>query len=214
MLKHDILNALKTYLKLNPKWKFYGKCIDVINKFQMNNISELYYDECLLESARITILTNINDYHMYLSSDKNDNFTNYLIQNTEEIKHKLLYQLVCVTKYNSIMGLGKKIELPQINFKNGINVIISKQPIPNSDDYYKLDNLYEICGYVLGIEIFNVLKYQRLDRIINFINQGGESTKIYKMLSDYGELINKNCKKDWQKKGKTSSFLAVLSFKQ
>ena len=199
MYKVDILNSLSEYYKNNPKLVFYKQCIDKMNNhiYESNGLlSELKFDEYLLESAKITILSNIKKYHVYLSNKKEDKCTNYLISTSDEIKDKLLHQLVCITDYNNILSLEKQQNIPKIDFKNSMYVIISDK-IEKIKNSYELKNLYEISGYIFGIEIFNILKYQRLDRIIDFIHNGGEGTELYILLNSFAELLKTY---DWQKR--------------
>lgn len=199
MYKADILDSVSNYYSANQKLVFYKQCIDKINdyKFESNGLlSELQMDEYLLESVRITVLSNINKYHIYLSNKKQENCTNYLISTSNEIKEKLLHQLVCITDYNNIMFLEKKQNIPKINFENSMYVIISDKA-KKMENSYELKNLYEISGYIFGVEIFNILKYQRLDRITDFIRNGGEGTQLYTLLNKFAELLKTY---DWQKR--------------
>ncbi|QKF93919.1 mRNA capping enzyme [Fadolivirus algeromassiliense] len=197
MYKADILDSLNKYYKDNPKLVFYKDCIDKINNYKFNDnqlLFKLKPDNYLLESVRINLCYNQDKYHVYLYNKKKKNCTNYLIKVDDIIKDKLLNQLVCITEYNDILSLSKKIKIPPIKFNkkdnnNHIYIIISNKPKKFNNTYYEFKNLYEISGYVFGVDIKNLLKYQRLDRIIEFINKGGESLKLYELLNNYYKIL-------------------------
>lgn len=193
MYSHDILESLNRYYKENPKLVYYKTCIDKIKEHKFNDdglLFKLSRDNHLLESVRIAICDNPNRYHMYVYHKKKKNCTNLLLKLDDDIKHKLLYQLVCITEYNNILSLAKDIQIPKINFdNNNVFIVISNKPKKFKKNVYELKNLYEVGGYVFGVDIMNVLKYQRLDRIINFIKKGGESLKIYELLDEYYTLL-------------------------
>jgi hypothetical protein len=193
MYSHNIVESLNMYYKENPKLVYYKTCIDKIKQHKFNDdglLFKLTQDNHLLESVRIAICHNPNKYHMYVYHKKKKNCTNLLLKMDDDIRYKLLYQLVCITEYNNILSLAKNIEIPKINFENNnVFIVISNKPKKFKRDVYELKNLYEIGGYVFGVDIMNVLKYQRLDRIINFIKKGGESLKLYELLDEYYTLL-------------------------
>ena len=205
MYKSDLLNNLQNYYNDNPKLVFYKDCIEFIKdyKFEKNDLLlNLEYNKYLLESVRINLCYNLDKYHIYLYNKKQKLATNHIIKVNNDIKNKLLHQLVCITEYNDILSFGKEIILPNIKFKKEkdnyyLNFIISDKKIEFKDSYYELKNLYEIGGYLFGIEIMNLLKYQKIDRIINFINKGGESYDVYNLLNKYYNILKKL---DWQER--------------
>lgn len=189
MYKRDILQSLKNYYEENPKFKFYGECINKINNFTFEKnglMRKVSPNEYISESIRITINDNLKKYHIYLYNKPKKNCTNYLIKINDDIKEKLLTQLMCITEHNNILSLPNiKIDYNEMPaFKNNrdrnlIYVIISRKPKKFKEKSYELKNLYEIGGYLFGVHIFDVMKYQRIDRIVDFINKNEECGKAY-----------------------------------
>ncbi|AYV85191.1 MAG: mRNA capping enzyme [Satyrvirus sp.] len=200
MYKHEMISSLKNHYDKNPKLVYYKKCLDDVNSLESSNFVKDSFGELLvdipkqatiLESVRITINYNIIDYYIYLYHKRKKNCTNYLIKLNDADKNKFLHQLVCVTEFNDVLSLAKDIIYPDISFvKDGeqnyhLYFIITKNPQKFKKKYYELKNLYEITGYVYGIDIFNLIKYQRIDRIVNFINKSGEGFNKYKNLNNF-----------------------------
>lgn len=207
----EIIESLKKYYKENPKLVFYKKCIDKIEE-NTGILEKIPFNKYILESVRINICYNQSKYKIYLYNTKKNNCTNYLIKLNDETKDKLIKQLVCVTEYNDVLSLARDVKLPKIEFKkrndlNYIYVVISKDEPKFKNQYYKLDNLYEASGYLFGIDIFNILRYQRLDRIEDFIKKGGESYDIYKLLNDFLGVLKKY---DWKDRERIVIFSSVL----
>lgn len=198
MYKKDILKSLSQYYEANPKFVFYKQCIEYVNgNIKNEKIDMLEFNEHLLESVRLTVILNMGKYHIYLSNKANSEHTSYLLDIDNEMKDKLLYQLVCVSEFNDIMALGNKLTMPNIDFDNGMYVIIATDELKMDANYYKLNNLYEASGYLFGIESMNIIKYQRLDRIIDFINQAGEGKQLYILLNNFLKLLQSY---DWEKR--------------
>jgi SAM-dependent methyltransferase len=193
MYKSDILKSLSLYSKKNPKFIFYQKCIKTIENLNTDLISNLEYDPQILASAKIELLTNIDNYQIHIVEKIIDKQTNYTIKLKNDEIDKLVHQLVCITEYNTVLSLANKQKDIGIKFNQKINFVVSKKG--DNITGYQLKNLYEISGYIFGIETIELLKYQRLDRIIEFINRGGESRKMYELLDTYLEYIRKY---DWE----------------
>lgn len=214
MYKSDILHSLNKYYNDNKQLVFYKKCIDYITDLKIDFIDKITNDEHFLESIRITILMNPNKYHIYLYDKKKKNTTNYTIKLNDEMKDKLLTQLICITKYNNLLDIVN-VELDDIKIKfekkydfNYINIIVSDKKIDFKDEYYELKNYYEITGYIFGVDIFNLLKYQRLDRLIDFIQcDNKEATNVMEMLNRYIIFLQKQ---DWQVKDRIMVFSGVV----
>ena len=194
MYKHDLVSLVKMHFERNPSLQYYRTCLDQIEKlnFVSHNDSLLLEtvpkEPPILESIRVAINSSPNKYHIYLYHRPKKNSTNYMIPLGAEERDRFLYQLVTVTNYNDIIGLTKEVNFPNIHFKMDQGkyqlyfVMNTSQP-KFKKEYYELKNLYEISGYIYGIDVLNLIKYQRLDRIINFIKRGGESEKLYSYLN-------------------------------
>jgi len=211
--KSDIINALETHIDNNKFFTFYKKCISYINdEIKTHNIDKIKKNEYLLESIRILLCYNINDYHIYLYNTKKKNTTSYLLKLDDTTTHKLLYQLACISEHNNIISLADNITIPDVKFKKNNNLnyiyfIISKEKLSFKNQSFELNNLYNCLGLIFGIESLNYLKYQKLDRIINFIKKDKEALKIYEQINNY--YINSN-KLDWKEREMNIIFSGVI----
>lgn len=194
MYKSEIVSSLSDYSKKNPKLTFYGKCLDFINnyKFEDDMVKNVTRDEYLLESLRITLCYDLDKYHVYLYNKRKDKCTNYKLNLREDIHKKFVHHLLCISNDNDILSLAKTYEDVTIEYQF---IIISKSPAKFKNKVHELKNLYEIGRYIFGLEIFDILKYQRLDRIKNFIENDHDGMEKYKRLN----MLNKYLKTfDWQ----------------
>jgi len=199
MKKNDIIESLNKHIKDYPNKIFYKECFNEINNIYNNIynnneiIKNITQNKYVLESTRITILYNINKFKIYLSNKEELNSTNYLLNIDNNIKNKLIYQLSCITKYNSILALENDQVVPEIDFNKNMYVVISEDKF---EELYELKNLYEISGYIFGIEIFKILEYQQLDRIIGFIKKfAGGDNNGYNTMENY---LKHTRKYDWR----------------
>jgi SAM-dependent methyltransferase len=193
MNKNDIIESLNKHIKYTNN-NFYKKCLDHITTFDTNNdiLETINDNKYILESIRITLLYNNNKYYLYLSNEKHNDSTNYQINTSDDIKSKLIYQVSCATKSGNILGLENDQYVPEMKF-NKLHIVISNRQI---NGLYKLSINSEVLGYIFGIEIFNVLKYQKLDRIIEFIKKFKDGdTNGYYIMENYLKHLKKY---DWQ----------------
>lgn len=184
MLKTDIILSLKTYYNDNPKLVYYKKCISKMNE-QNDVISKISSSPELLESIRIELLTN--NYHIYLSNKKQNNCSFRKIKLDDNAMNRYLHQVCCISKFNNILQLTEQNIVPELNLKRKdklkkLYIIISKN---NISDLHELKNIYELSGYICGLATFEMIKYQHMDRIIDFINNGGDSLVKYTYLDKY-----------------------------
>ena len=72
MIKNDLLLTLNKYIQHDLNYKFYfDKCISEINnKYNENFINKIYNSNFILDSVRLTINDNINDYYLYIYNKK------------------------------------------------------------------------------------------------------------------------------------------------
>jgi SAM-dependent methyltransferase len=191
---NDIIKDLKKYIIINPKLIYYNEYILKLEQRENNILEKIPLRDYLLESIKIHLLYNESKYNLYIYNKKKKNCAYIKYKLTDDILYKFLYQLITIKEDNSILGLAKKHNLPKIDFKkkDNFNIVylnISEKKFKFNSPVLEIKNLYESLGYLLGIEIFNILKYQRLDRIINFISNNKEAQKIFDLNDKYLKLI-------------------------
>lgn len=214
MNKTDILNSIKIYSDKNPKLTFYNDCYNYINNLP-DSITSIEINEHLLESIRITILSNPGKYHLYISTNEIKNKLNYKMILSNNQKNNLLQQLECIMEYNDIMSLNNiKNKFNNMKFKSNddkynVYIVISNNDIDEiKNEIYKLNDNYNILGYIFGIDILNLLEHQRLDRIINFIkDKNCESYKTFNMINNYKKYLDSM---NWESRDRIMIFSGVL----
>lgn len=195
MYKHDIISALTDYITNNPKLPFYNDCLRKIEEqvygFKTDSLFyEVPFDPYIYESCKITLCTYNSKYFVYLDNEQRENCTNIKLSIDNEQLPSLLKQLVCITEYNDILSLAQNIDIPKIEFiPNGNETILYFVISDKKRDGYQLKNLYEISYYIFGIEENTLLKYQKMDRIIKFITDQGQSHKIISRFNDYLKVL-------------------------
>jgi hypothetical protein len=202
MDKNSIIESLNDYIKTNPKLLYYKDCLDKI-KTLPEKINKLPNSHHYLEAMKIHICYNMDKFKLFIydKAKKDCVFVKYKL--TDDVFDKLIFQLVTIKEHNDILGLADPtLSMPVFKFSkvgnyNIIYLLIYKkdQKTNFKNKSFELGNLYESMGYVFGVDTFKLLKYQRLDRIVEFIKKGGESFKIYKLLNDYLKMLQKF---DWQ----------------
>lgn len=213
-----IIESVELHYKKNPKLIFYNECANKLKnipkKFLDDNlITVLPKQEHYLESARIHICSHISEYNIYIYNKKKKNSTNLVLRYNDDMTYKLLYQLVAISKYNKIVSLIEKIDIPQIKFKkdknnnNKIYVVISKTETKFEGNSMKLNNIYECAGYLFGKNISKFLKHQRLDRVKDFISGGGEALQIYENLDAFLNIAKKY---DWAERDRFIIFSGAI----
>lgn len=190
MQKSDLIETLTQYLRHNPKMLFYKECINYLNDLKTDNFIKLIsYDNKFLEAVRIELCYKMdkNFYQIYLHDEMIDGYTNYIINfSNTTVKNNFLEQIVCLEDNMDILSLDRDIPIP--DFPNQIYVVIGRNQISHAK--YKINNIYESTAYLFGHdEQMLFLNHQRLDRIKNFINQGGESLKIYTLLNNFLKFV-------------------------
>lgn len=207
MNKEDIIKSLEEHIKTNPKLIYYNQCKQKIKEMP-EKIAKIPNQAEYLESMRIHICYNMNKYKviLYNKIKKNCAYIRYSV--TEDIYNKLIYQLVAIKETNSILGLAEVKSIPIINLrKKNDKVVFFILIVPNEEfnkmifkeKYFEMDNLYESMGYVFGVDVMKLLKYQRLDRIVEFIKTSGESHDNLKLLDNYLKMLQKY---DWKLRDK------------
>ena len=210
MNKIDIIKSLQQHIKDNPKLIYYQDCLKKIKELP-DKLRKIPNQSEYLESLRIHICYNMDKYKIFLYNKIKSGCSYVKYTVTQDVFDKLIYQLVGIKESNSIIGLADINTIPKFNLRiinNGNNknkvvffILIAdkNKELSFKNKTFKLGNLYESMGYVFGVNIMKLLKYQRVDRIIDFIKKGGESYKIYELLDKYLKLLQSF---DWRLRDK------------
>jgi SAM-dependent methyltransferase len=182
----DLINFLKNY-KFDKKYTFYNDCIDKLST-KNNDIQELPQESYILEPLRLYLINN-NNYNIFLDTKKADNST-YIKYKFDKFElDNFLINILLTEEYES--NILKIININTKDIKNILNSDIIYLNITNKDlkSGYKIKNLYDTLGFLLGIESIKILKHQRLDRIKDFLNNP-EGYKVLEILQQYNNYIH------------------------
>ena len=200
MIITELIEFLTEY-KTDSKYTFYkdalNKLIKLKEELEKTNtkINRIQQKSYLLEPLRIYLITG--KYNIFLSNKKHKdcNYIKYTL--TDKEKNNFLSLIVLTEELNSDILKFREIDISNIskilNDKN-IYLNFTKSNLDNKN-IYEIKNLYDSLSFLLGIESINILKYQRLDRIKEFLNKP-ESYKVYEILQQYNKYIHTLSNKD------------------
>jgi SAM-dependent methyltransferase len=200
MIITELIEFLTEY-KTDSKYTFYkdalNKLIKLKEELEKTNtkINRIQPKSYLLEPLRIYLITG--KYNIFLSNKKHKdcNYIKYTL--TDKEKNNFLSLVVLTEELNSDILKFREIDITNIssilNDKN-IYLNFTKSKLDNKN-IYEIKNLYDSLSFLLGIESINILKYQRLDRIKEFLNKP-ESYKVYEILQQYNNYIHTLSNKD------------------
>jgi hypothetical protein len=195
----NLIKFIKEY-KIDPKFTFYKDCITKLEelkdkeKEEINKIQTFSY---LLEPIRLYLLNNIDTFKFILSKDKCKKCSYVKYELTEEEMENFLTLIELMeSKKSNILEL-KNIDTKDIRstlkLTKSVNEIYfniidndEDKDIPNS---IEIKNYYDSISFLLGIESIRILKYQRLDRIKEFLNDP-EAFKIFNILQNYNKYVH------------------------
>jgi len=187
MIKLDELIDFINNYKFDKKYTFYKDSIDKLKTLNEKNLEEIKHESFILEPLRLFLLKN--KYNIFLDTKKADNSTyiKYKLDD-KEIENFLINVLLTEEHKSNILSLT------QINTKEIKKILNSNTIFLNITQYekksgYNITNLYDTLGFLLGIESIRILKYQRLDRIIEFLNNQ-EGYKVLEILQKYNNYIH------------------------
>jgi SAM-dependent methyltransferase len=208
----ELINYLKEY-KIDPKYTFYkdaynklielkGEIITKNEKHEKHENHRIQQKTYLLEPLRIYLLSDKNkDYRIFLSDKKyigcvyvkytltKEELNNFitLIKLSEEYKSNIL-KLKDIDLTNST-NLFNMINMSNLN-KIYLNICKESEMIKIEDNkIYNIKNLYDSLSFLLGIESIKILKYQRLDRIKEFLNNS-DGLKVFNLLQEYNDYLH------------------------
>lgn len=183
----DLINFLNNY-KFDKKYTFYTDCVTQLKKLKdkNNDITEIKKESFILEPLRLYLNKNYNIF-LDIKSHKDSNYVEYKFNDTEI--ENFLINILLTEEYNSNI-----LELKNINTKDIKKILNSNTIYLNISDKdsksgYRIKNIYDTLGFLLGIESIRILKYQRLDRIKDFLNNP-EAYKVYEILQQYNQYIH------------------------
>ena len=200
MIITELIEFLTEY-KTDSKYTFYKDALNKLIKLKEEldktntKINRIQQKSYLLEPLRIYLITG--KYNIFLSNKKHKdcNYIKYTL--TDKEKNNFLSLVVLTEELNSDILKFREIDITNIskilNDKN-IYLNFTKSNLDNKN-IYEIKNLYDSLSFLLGIESINILKYQRLDRIKDFLNKP-ESYKVYEILQQYNNYIHTLSNKD------------------
>jgi hypothetical protein len=200
---NKLIEFLTTY-KTDPKYTFYNNALEKLKKIQNKNIinnkiiKRIQRKSYLLEPLRIYLLQN--KYNIFLANTKYKgcNYIKYKLTNFE--KENFLTLIILSEEFNSNILKLKEIDTTKIkNILNSDNIYLNicEQTINtnNNNNIYIIKNLYDSLSFLLGIETIKILKYQRLDRIKEFLDNP-EAYKVFEILQSYNSYMHTLSNKD------------------
>jgi len=187
-----LIDFLTTY-KTDTKYTFYKNSLEMLKKIDKKNkeIRRMQQKSYILEPLRIYLLHN--KYNIFLSNKKHEG-CNYIKYRLDEYEKENFFKIVVLSEeFNSnILKLGE-INIDDIKNKIGkgnIYLNFCETEISNKiDSMYKIKNLYDSLTFLLGIESIKILKYQRLDRIEEFL-KSDTSYKVFEILQSYNNYLH------------------------
>jgi ubiquinone/menaquinone biosynthesis C-methylase UbiE len=198
----NLIDFLSNY-KTDSKYTFYNNSIEMLKNLQNKNIvnnkiiKRFQRKSYILEPLRIYLLEN--KHNIFLSNKKNKscNYIKYKLTDLE--RDNFLTLIVLSEEFNSNILKLKEINTDKIkNILNGDNIYLNicKESVNlNNELIYNIKNLYDSLSFLLGIESIRILKYQRLDRIKEFLNNP-EAYKVFEILQSYNNYIHTLSNKD------------------
>jgi ubiquinone/menaquinone biosynthesis C-methylase UbiE len=200
---NDIINLLEKE-KINNKFTFHKYSIDKLKRKDKKELHKIHFKEYILYGVRKYLLNNIDSFTFVLSKYKykNTSYLKYKLNKLEKDNFLTLIKLMEEFKSN-ILKLNKVdiSELKNIFDTDTIYFnIIYKQNQPNQpnqpnqkliklEKYIEIKNYYDTISFLLNIESIKILKYQRLDRIKEFLLKP-EGLKVFEILQNYNQLIH------------------------
>jgi len=187
----NLIDFIKNY-KRDVKYTFYNDCIEKLK--EVKDIELIKRESYILEPLRLYLLKNLDIYKIYLSTKKPSN-KNYIKYDFDDTEYDNFLQLILLTEQHK----SNILELKNINTKEIKKILDSKtlylvideksDKLGKLNDIYDINNIYDTLGFLLGIESIKILKYQRLDRIKEFLNNP-EGYKVLEILQNYNQYIH------------------------
>jgi len=185
----DIIDFINNY-KVDKKYTFYNDSINKLKELknkQGENITEIIKESYILEPLRLFLLKN--KYNIFLDIKKADNSTYVKYKFDETEIENFLTMILLTEEFKSNILELKKINTKEIKKILSSNTIYLNINTSQNKSGYNISNLYDTLGFLLGIESIKLLKYQRLDRIKEFLNKD-DGNKVLEILQKYNSYIH------------------------
>lgn len=185
----DIIDFINNY-KVDKKYTFYNDSINKLKELknkQGENITEINQESYILEPLRLFLLKN--KYNIFLDIKKADNSTYIKYKFDETEIENFLTMILLTEEFKSNILELKKINTKEIKKILSSNTIYLNINTSQNKSGYNISNLYDTLGFLLGIESIKLLKYQRLDRIKEFLNKD-DGNKVLEILQKYNSYIH------------------------
>lgn len=93
-----------------------------------------------------------------------------------------------------VEGLSKQQQIVSTNIYNGIESMLKEiaqsYNIPNSDDYYNMIHIYNICKTKNSRNIRNINQYWKYDNSLDIVYDGNEGIQSKELISIYRDFFN------------------------
>lgn len=192
---NNLIDFLKEY-KVDSKFTFYNDCMIKLNELKNTNkiekLEKINDKSYLLEPLRLFLLKNKDKYKIYLSNDKPKNLSYVEYKFTSDELNNFLHLVLLTEEFDSNILKIKDIKITNIKkilTSENIYLIIDDNLNNNNSNIYVIKNLYDTLGFLLGIESIRILKYQRLDRIKEFLDND-EKRKVLEILQTYNNYLH------------------------
>lgn len=193
--KIDIIQTIDHHVKSLYNHVFYD---EMKNKINNSSMYRLKHNEYVTEAIRLLLHYDLlnnktSTYHVYLYHIKKKKCSNIKMSYNIDIYKKLIVQLNIGKNKNGILSYGKYDddinEVDLLNYSNKFYIVISKNSTRFREKCYNVEINFNTIGMLFGVDVYNVYKYQRIDRISDFIKKGGESKEIYEKLQQFRDII-------------------------
>jgi SAM-dependent methyltransferase len=203
MLIEELINFLNKY-KTDEKYTFYKdaliRLIELQDELKKTNkiLNRIQQKTYLLEPLRLYLINDNNDkYKIFLSNKKHHNCKYIRYTLTDKEKDNFMINIVLTEELKSNILKLNDIDLTNIckilnKNKIYLNICLKSDlsDLSDSKNVYVIKNLYDSLSFLLGIESINILKYQRLDRIKEFL-RNPDGLKVFTLLQEYNDYLHK-----------------------
>ncbi len=200
MNKHNIIDCLNTHSKNNPKLTYLLSCIDTLQKLENINDVFLHTDNHIIDSIRLYLLYNQDEYKIYIHNHKLENETCIKLCLGEKTAKRMSIQLSTIVNNGSMLNFN--MDDDKYNVGENMFVIITK----NTYKYTNIPISFDTLGYLFGYHQMYFMKHQRLDRVTRFKHDDKALMKQQK-LSKFIDYL-KNI--DWKIRDKVMIFSGTV----
>ena len=189
---NGIISFLETY-KINDKFTYHKTCIDKLRLITSKEIHRIQLKPHILHSIRLYLLNNLDSFRFVLSKHKYKNSSYLKIKLDLKEKENFLILIKLMESFKSNILKINEVDISDIKKTFDTDTIYLNIINTNDDirlqNYIEIINYYDSLSFLLNIESLRILKYQRLDRIKEFLlNQ--EGLKVFGILQSFSEIVH------------------------